>query len=95
MYKENFFHHINNLQQIIKFTVEKESNGELAFLITLLKQNNGKISVLVYRKPMQTDEYLHCSSHYQTSCKDNVVSSFRGAYSLIINKDDLSKYIKR
>ena len=48
MHKENFFHHINNLQQIIKFTMEKESNGELAFLITLLKQNNGKISVLVY-----------------------------------------------
>ena len=42
MHKENFFHHINNLQQIIKFTVEKESNGELAFLITLLKQNNGR-----------------------------------------------------
>ena len=33
---ENFFHHINNLHQNIKFTVEEESNGELAFLDTLL-----------------------------------------------------------
>ena len=27
---ENFFHHINNLHQNIKFTMEEESNGELA-----------------------------------------------------------------
>ena len=41
---ENFFHHINNLHQNIKFIMEEESNGELAFLDTLLKQNNGEIS---------------------------------------------------
>ena len=54
---ENFFHHISNLHQNTKFTMEEESNGELAFLDTLLKQNNGKISVLVYRKPTHTDQY--------------------------------------
>ena len=36
---ENFFRHINNLHQNIKFTMEEESNGELAFLDTLLKRN--------------------------------------------------------
>ena len=41
---EKFFHHINNLHQNIKFIMEEESNGELAFLDTLLKQNNGEIS---------------------------------------------------
>ena len=51
---ETFFHHINNLHQNIKFTMEEESNGELAFLDTLLKRNNGEISVLVYRKPTHT-----------------------------------------
>ena len=51
---ENFFHHINNLHQNIKFTMEEESNAELAFLETLLKWNNGEISVLVYRKPTHT-----------------------------------------
>ena len=39
---ENFFHHIKNIYQNIKFTMDKESNGELAFLDTLLKCNNGK-----------------------------------------------------
>ena len=43
---ENFFHHINNLHQNIKFTMEEGSNGELAFLDTLLKQNNGQFSVI-------------------------------------------------
>ena len=89
---ENLFHHINNLHQNIKFTMEKESNGELAFLDTLLKRNNGEISVLVYRKPTHTDQYLHYSSHHQTSCKESVVSSlFNRAYSIITNKDDLHK----
>ena len=47
--------------------VSLESNGELAFLDTLLKRNNREISVLVYRKPTHTDQYLHYSSHHQTS----------------------------
>ena len=89
---ENFFHHINNLYQNIKFTMGEESNEELAFLDTLLKWNNGEISVLVYRKPTHTDQYLHYSSHHQTSCKENVVSSlFNRACSMITNKDDLHK----
>ena len=42
----------------IRFTMEEESNGQLAFLDTLLKWNNAEISVLVYRKPTPTDQYL-------------------------------------
>ena len=89
---ENFFHYINNLHQNIKFTMEEESNGELAFLDTLLKQNNEEISVLVYRKPTHTDQYLHYSYNNQTSCRESVISSLLNrAYSIITNKDDLSK----
>ena len=72
--------------------MEEESNGELAFLDTLLKRNNGEISVLVHRNPTQTDQYLHYSSHHQTNCKESVVSSlFNRAYSIITYKDDLHK----
>ena len=42
MHLENFFHHVNNLYQKIKFTMEKENNGKVAFLNTLLKRNNGE-----------------------------------------------------
>ena len=70
-YLENFFHHnFFNLRQNIKFTVGVDCNGELAFLDTLLKQNNGKISVLVCRKPTHTDQYLHYSSHQQVARKE-------------------------
>ena len=37
----------------------EESNKELAFLDILLKRNNESISVLVHRKPMHIDQYLH------------------------------------
>ena len=72
---ETFFHHINNFHQNIKFTMEGESNAELASLNTLLKQNNGKISVLVQRKSIHNDQKLNYSSHHQTSYNESVVSS--------------------
>ena len=72
--------------------MEEESNGELVFLDTLLKRDNREISVLVYKKPADTDQYLHYSCHHQTSCKGSIVSSlFNIAYSIISNKDDLDK----
>ena len=45
-------------------------------------------------KPTHTDQYLHHSSHHQTSCKESVwkVSSlFNIAYSIITSKVDLHK----
>ena len=72
--------------------MEEESNGELVFLDTSLKQNNGEISILVYRKLTHTEQYLHYSSYHQTRCKESVVSClFNRAYSIVTNKDDLHK----
>ena len=35
---------------------------------------------------------MHCSSYHQTSCEETVVSFlFSGPYSIITNKDDLTK----
>ena len=50
------------------------------------------VFVMVYGKPTHTDQYLHYSSHHQTSCQENVVSSlFNRAHFIIPNKDDLTK----
>ena len=63
--------------------MEEESNGELAFRDTLLKRNNGEISVLVHRKLTHTHQYVNYSSDHQTDCKESLVSSlFNRAYSL-------------
>ena len=70
--------------------MEEESNGELVFLDTLLKRNNENISLFLYRNPTDTDQYLHYTSHHQTSCKESAVSFlFNRAYSIITNRDDL------
>ena len=64
---------------------------ELAFLETLLKRNNKKISVLVYGKPTHTDLYLYYSSHHQASWNKSVVCSFFSrVYSIITNIDHLT-----
>ena len=47
MHLENFFYHINNFLQNIKFAMEEEIIGELASLDNLLKRNNTKIFVLL------------------------------------------------
>ena len=80
---ENFFYHINNLDQNIRLAME----------IALLKRNNGKFCALVYWKTTHTEQfYPHYSSHLHADCKESVVSSLLNRnYSIIINKDDLIK----
>ena len=83
---ENFFHHINNLYQNIKFTTEEETNGKLVFHDSLLKQNNLKMSVLVYRKPAHTD---HTTALTTKQVSRKVL--FNRVYSTVTNEDDLTK----
>ena len=79
-------------EQNIKFNVEEESIGKLAFLGTLLRRYNGNISVLVYKKHTHIYQWLHYSSHHERSCKETVVSSlFNIAYCIVTNKDDSTK----
>ena len=86
MYLENLF-----IKTLSLFT-EEESNAKLVFLDTLWKHNNNKISVLVYRKPTETDQYLYYSSHHKTCFQEKAISSlFNRVHSIITNKDDLTK----
>ena len=72
--------------------MEEKGNEEQVFFDAFLKQSNGKISVLVYRKSTYTDQCLHYSSHHQASCKESVISSlFNRAYSIITSKENLYK----
>ena len=55
--------------------MDVESNGELTFLDTFMKRDNGKISVLLCRKATQTDQCLQYRAHHDASCNENVSSS--------------------
>ena len=60
----DFFQDINSLHPKTKFTMETEQNSQLPFLDTLIQRNSDKtISVIVYRKPTHTDQYLKFTSH--------------------------------
>ena len=62
---ETFHNTLNSLDPSIQFTLEREHNGKLAFLDTVITRENGKLNIGVYRKPTHTDKYLDCNSHHQ------------------------------
>ena len=71
--------------------MEKEKDCRLPFLDTLIQRNNnGEISVLVYRKPTHTDQYLNFHSNHQESAKESVISAlFTRADNIVSDPMDL------
>ena len=57
------------------WSAEKEVDGKLPFLDTLLHcKNDGSLDISVYRKPTHTDRYLNFSSHHPRHVKEGIVS---------------------
>ena len=88
---------MNSIHPKIKFTIEEENDGCLPFLDTLLKRNDdGRISVLVYRKPTHTDQYLNFVSNHPAGTKDAVISAlFRRARDIVSDQNDLERENER
>ena len=64
-----FHDELNSIDTHISFTIEYETNGQIAFLDTLISRNSGSITTDVYRKPTHTDNYLHFKSHHDKKHK--------------------------
>ena len=60
----NFHDTLNSVDPHIKFTIEHEKDGQIAFLDMLVSRRNNSISINVYRKPTHTDCYLDYASHH-------------------------------
>ena len=68
--------HLNNIEPLIQFTVERETNQEIAFLdVSVYRQDNGQLANKVYRKPTHTERYLAFESHHPIAHKKAVVKS--------------------
>ncbi len=56
---------IYSIDSVIKFTREFETDGQIAFLASLISLNqDGSLDLSVYRKPTHTNQYLKFSSHH-------------------------------
>ena len=61
---DKVLHKLNGYHQNISFTYETESNASISFLdIKVHRQEDGTFETSVYRKPTNTDLYLHWQSY--------------------------------
>ena len=75
--KQNFLQHINSGDPAIQFTVESnKEDSAIPFLDTNVKpENDGKLSITVYRKPTLMGQYLQWDIHHHLSAKYSVFSN--------------------
>ena len=76
-YKNEFFQHINSLDDNIKFTAETtKADGSMPFLDTLVTtKSDGSLETTVYRKPNHTNQYLQWDSHHAITNKYSIIST--------------------
>ena len=72
--KQNFLQNINSVDLAIMFTVEdNKEDGSIPFLDTMVKPKaDGKLSIIVYRKPIHTDQW---DSHHHLSAKYSAINT--------------------
>ena len=77
--KDEFFHHINSIDPRIQFTSEdSRQDGSIPFLDSLvMPQPDGSIKTTVFRKPTNTDMYLHRDSYHHLSAKYIGINTLR------------------
>ena len=84
---DSFLQHLNNQQPSIRFTMETESDSKLAFLDTAVsREPDGRLATSVYRKPMDTDQYLAYDSHHPQSVKHGIVKCLYDRAKRIVTK---------
>ena len=91
--EEDFESHLNQQNEHVKFTKEKEINRQLAFMDTHNKrQEDGTINTAIYRKPTHTNQYLDFESNHHMSHKLSVPKTLlKRADTLITQEEDIRK----
>ena len=94
--KQDFLQHINSVDPAIKFTVEdNKEDGSIPFLDTIVKpEENGGLSITVYRKPTHTDQYLQWDSHHNLSAKFSVINTLSHRAKTVCSNPELLKQEK-
>ena len=90
---QQFFIHLNSLDPNIQFITESpDQQGYLPSLATLTSQGpHGILITMVYRKPTQTDQYLHWDSHHSITHKYNIYNTLSHMAQYICSNQQLLK----
>ena len=67
---------LNAIHPSIKFTMEKENNGRIPFLDTLVERKGAGLEFRVYRKPTNKDDFIHFYSAHPHNIKTQCVLGF-------------------
>ena len=100
-HKEEFFQHINGIEEKIQFTAENtRADGSLPFLDTLVTvKEDGSLSTSIDRKPTHTNQYLQWDSHHAIANKYSVINSLlHRAKNICSNQDQMKEdltYVER
>ena len=71
---EAFLEYMNSIDDRIKCTMEVEENGRIDMLDVQMEWNaEGKVETTVYRKPTNSNRYLHAKSNHPQNCKVRVM----------------------
>ncbi|KAI8496645.1 hypothetical protein Bbelb_253000 [Branchiostoma belcheri] len=88
----DFFDHINQIDDNIKFTQEPSHDNILPFLDTkTIVEEDGNLRFEVYRKPTHTDQYLAFDSHHPSEHKLAVIKTLFHRADNIITSDQAKK----
>lgn len=73
----------------IKFTFEEERDGGIPLLDALIvKKEDGRVKLLVYRKKSHTDQYLHFTSHHPLQHKLGVIYTLFNRCKEIVTEEE-------
>ena len=92
---QEFLTYLNKQHPTIKFTMEQEQDGQLAFLdVNLSRNKDGTLNHRVYRKPTHTDRYLHQRSFHHPAIKTSVNRTLVRRAHEICDRGNLNQELK-
>lgn len=91
---QNFFKQLDSLRTSVHFTIEIKSYGILPFLDGLVTKKGLVLATKVYRKPTDTDCYLHFELNHSPSLKRRIIKGLHSTVSTIFQcqQDLLHEY---
>ena len=83
--------HINRVDDtnIIKCTYEEEAEGTIPFLdILLMRKESGEVKLLIFRKNIHTDQYIHFSLHHPTHQNMGVIRTLLERCETLVTEEE-------